>query len=102
MYAVIRRIKVQPHLVDESITRMRQGLMPFLKDEPGFIEFSLVMIGENEGVSITIFETRETAEEGNKKSLEWARDQIFPLAQGPAEIVGVGEVVFSQSKASPA
>lgn len=98
MYAVLRRIKVQPRFVEESVKRMDYGLVPLLRNEPGFVSFSVVQVGEGEGVSISIFETREDAEEGNSKSLEWAREQIFPLALGPAEIVGVGEVVLHQTK----
>jgi hypothetical protein len=30
--------------------------------------------------------------------LEWAKEQIFPLAQGPAEVIGVGEVLIHQGK----
>jgi len=96
---ILRRVKVQPGLVEESIRRIEQGLMPLVKGEQGFVEFYLVQIGENEGLSITIFETREQAEEGNRKSLEWAKEQILPLAQGPAEMVGLGEVLLHTRKA---
>jgi len=100
MYAVMRRIKVQPHFVEESIQRMHHGLVPLLRNEPGFVEIYVVLVGEGEGVSISIFETRQDAEEGNNKSLEWAREEIFPLALGPAEIVGVGEILLHQTKES--
>jgi heme-degrading monooxygenase HmoA len=98
MYAVLRRITVQPHFVEESVQRIEHGLMPLLSNEPGFVELYVVRVGEGEGVSISIFETKEQAEEGNRKSLEWAKEQIFPLALGPAEIVGVGEILLHQKK----
>jgi len=100
MYAVMRRIKVQPHLIDMLVERTERNYVPVLKNEPGFIEFSVVRVGENEAVSISIFESREEAEEGNVKALEWAREQIFPLAEGPAEMVGVGEILLHQAKES--
>lgn len=100
MYAVMRRIKVQPHLIEMLVERTERNYVPMLKNEPGFIEFSVVRVGENEAVSISIFESREEAEEGNRKALEWAREQIFLLAQGPAEIVGVGEILLQQTKES--
>lgn len=98
MYAVLRRIKVQPQFVEESVQRIEQGLVPFLRKEPGFVEMYIVLVGEGEGVSISIFESREDAEDGNRKSLEWAGEYIFPLAQGPAEIIGVGEILLHQKK----
>lgn len=100
MYAVLRRIQVQPHFVEESVQRMEHGLVPLLRNESGFVEISVVLVGEGVGVSISIFESRQDAEEGNRKSLEWAKEQIFPLAQGPAEIIGVGEIVLHQTKES--
>lgn len=99
MYAVLRRIHVQPQFVEESVKRMEHGLVPLLRKEPGFVEISVVLVGEGEGVSISIFETGQDAEEGNRRSLEWAREQIFPLALGPAEIIGVGEVLLHQTRA---
>src|SRR5579859_1387932 len=96
MYAVLRRIRVQPHLVEEAVQRIERGLVPLLKNGSGFVELDIVLVGRDEGVSISIFETREAAEKGNALSLEWAREQIFPLAQGPAEIIGVGEIVLHQ------
>ncbi|HLZ56965.1 MAG TPA: antibiotic biosynthesis monooxygenase [Ktedonosporobacter sp.] len=98
MYLILRRVNVKPDFVEESTQRIQQGLVPLVSSSPGFVAFYLVQISEHEGISITVFETREQAEEGNRKSLEWAKTEIFPLAQGPAEIVGVGEVLIHQEK----
>jgi len=100
MYAVLRRIKVQPHFIEESVQRMEHGLVPLLRSEPGFVELYVVQVGESERVSISIFQTRQDAEEGNNKSLEWAKEQIFPLAPGPAEILGVGEILLHWTRVS--
>jgi heme-degrading monooxygenase HmoA len=99
MYAVLRRIHVQPQFVEESVKRMEYGLVPLLRKEPGFVEIYVILVGEGVGVSISIFETGQDAEEGNRRSLEWAREQIFPLALGPAEIIGVGEILLHQTRA---
>jgi heme-degrading monooxygenase HmoA len=98
MYAIIRRIKVQPHLLEELAQRTEHGFLPLLRKEPGFVEFYVVRAGEDEGLSISIFETKEEAEEGNSKAFEWAKDQLFPLSKGPAEVVGIGEILLHQKK----
>jgi heme-degrading monooxygenase HmoA len=92
MYLVIRRLKVKPHLLDEAIQRFESGYVPIISNEPGFVAFYEVQVGEDEGLSISIFETQESAEDANKRALMWARENLAPLAQGPAEIVAVGEV----------
>jgi len=43
MYAVLRRIKVQPHFVEESVQRMEHGLVPLLRNESGFVELYVVL-----------------------------------------------------------
>jgi heme-degrading monooxygenase HmoA len=98
MYAVVRRIKVKPHLVGESVQRIEHGLVPLLRKEPGFVHLYIVQVGEGEGLSISVFETKEHTEEGNRKTLEWAKEHIFPLAQGPAEVVGLGEILLHKKK----
>ncbi len=98
MYTIIRRLKVKPHLVEEAIKRTEQVFLPVLRNEPGFLEFYSILVSEHEAVSISLFETKEQAEAGNNKALEWAREQLFPLAQGPAEILGAGEVVLHQKQ----
>lgn len=99
MYAVLRRIQVQPQFVEESVRRIEYGLVPLLRNGSGFVEIYVVLVGEGEGVSTSLFETKEAGEEGNRKSLEWAREQKYPLALGPAEIVGEGSVLLHQTKA---
>jgi heme-degrading monooxygenase HmoA len=98
MYAILRRIKIQPQLVGEAIRRTEHVFLPVLSNEPGFIEFYSIQIGENEALSVSLFETKEQAEEGNRKAFEWAKEQLFPLAQGPASIVGMGDVLLHQKK----
>jgi heme-degrading monooxygenase HmoA len=91
MYLVIRRLKVTPQFLDEAIQRVENGYVPIISQEPGFVEFYGVQVGEGEGVTISIFETQERAEAANKRALAWAAQHLAPLAQGPVEIVA-GEV----------
>jgi heme-degrading monooxygenase HmoA len=92
MYMVIRRLKVKPHLLGEAIQRVENGYVPIVSNEPGFVAFYGVEVGEGEGLTISVFETQESAEDANKSALVWAGENLAPLAQGPAEIVAVGEV----------
>ena len=98
MYAAIRRLRVQPGVFDEVVERDESGLVPLLRSAPGFVEFDLVQVGEDMGVSITIFETQEQAEEANRRAADWFKQNIAPLVAGPAEIVAVGELRLRKGK----
>lgn len=100
MYAAIRRLKVQPGVFDEVVQRDENGLVPLLKSVPGFVEFDLVQVGEDVGVSISIFETQEQAEEANRRAADWVKQNVAPLVAGPSEIVAVGEVRLRKGKDS--
>jgi heme-degrading monooxygenase HmoA len=92
IYVAIRRMKVQAGAIDEAVLRVEQGLVPLLSSVPGFVEEDVVQVGEDVGVTISVFETQEQAEESNRRAAEWIKGNLAPLAAGPLEIVGVGEV----------
>ena len=100
MYVAIRRLTVQPGVFDEAVQRDGEGLVPLLRSIPGFVEFDLVQVGEDVGVSILFFETQEQAEVANRQTAEWVKQNIVPLAARPAEIVAVGEVRLRTGKGS--
>jgi hypothetical protein len=99
MYAIMRQITFKPGVMEEAARRTEEFFLPFLSKEPGFIEFYSVQVGEQAALSISIFATQEQAEEGNRRAFEWAREQLFPLAEAPAHVVGMGEVLLHQKKA---
>ena len=84
MYAAIRRLKVQPGVFDEVVQRDESGLVPLLSSVPGFIEVDLVQVGEDVGVSMSIFETQEQAEDANRRAAQWVKEHVAPLIAGPS------------------
>ena len=98
MYAAIRRIKVQPGSTEEVVQLAESGLVPIISSVPGFVEYVGVQVGEDEGLTISFFETQEQAEESNRRAAEWVKQNLAPLAAGPLEIVAVGEVRFRKGK----
>lgn len=100
MYVAIRRLKVQPGVFDEVVQRDESGLVPLLTSVPGFVEFALVQVEEDVGMSITVFETQEQAEEANRRAAEWVKQYIAPLVAGPPEIVAIGEMRLYKAKHS--
>lgn len=92
MYVAIRRLKVQSGLLDEGIRRIENGFVPLISSMPGFVEYDVVQVGGDEGLSISVFESQEQAEESNRSASEWVKQNLAPLAAGPLEIFAVGEV----------
>jgi len=98
MYVAIRRLKAQPGSIDEAVRRVENELVPILSSVPGFIEYDMVQVGEDVGLTISFFETQEQAEESNRRAADWVKQNLAPLAAGPHEIVAVGEVRFRKGK----
>jgi heme-degrading monooxygenase HmoA len=98
MYAAIRRLKMKPGLIDEAVRRIENGFVPLLRSVPGFVEYVGVQVGEDEGLTISLFKTQEQAEESTRRAAEWVKQNLAPLAAGPLEIVAVGEVRFRKAQ----
>ncbi len=102
MYAVIRKLRMRS--VDEAGRRAIDGLGPILKQSPGFIGYHVVKFGNDTGVSISLFETREAAQAAHAKALGWIRENLAEFTEGEPEIIE-GEVlgsVMADKKASVA
>ena len=98
MYAAIRRLKVKSGLIDEAAQRIENGFVPIVSSVPGFVEYVGVQVGEDEGLTISLFETQAQAEESTRRAAEWVKQNVAPLAAGPHEIVAVGEVRFRTTR----
>ncbi len=97
MYVAIRRMKVKPGELDEVVRRIESGFVPLLRRMPGFVKYLGVQVGEDEDLTISVFETQAQAE-ANSSAAEWVKAHLAPLAAGPHEIVAVGEVRVRQTQ----
>ncbi len=61
MYTVIRKYDLVPGSVEEFIQQVQKSLVPIINRVPGFREYSLVEVGENEVVAISIFDSLDDA-----------------------------------------
>jgi len=98
MFVAIRRLNLQPGSIDEAVRLVEDGLVPIISSVPGFVEYDVVQVGEDVGLTISVFETQEQAEESNRRAAEWVKQNFAPLAAGPHEIVAVGEMRFRKAK----
>ncbi len=97
MYAAIRRGKANPGSLNEVARRIQEGLVPTLRNAPGFVAYYFVHYGNDEGQSITVFETQVQVEEFQKRADDWARQNVASLMQGPPQS-STGEVLIHVAK----
>ncbi|HEY7349814.1 MAG TPA: antibiotic biosynthesis monooxygenase [Ktedonobacterales bacterium] len=93
MYAAIRRGKVKLEKADEVIQHIRESVLPLVRKTPGFLSLYAVRIGEDEIITVSIFETQAGADESSTVAAEWVRTHIAPLLAGPLDISS-GEVAI--------
>jgi hypothetical protein len=97
MYAAIRRARANPSSIPEAARRIQEGNVPLLRKLPGFVAYYFVNLGNDEGQSISTFETQEAAEEANRLTVDWARHHLADLVPAPLQ-ASAGEVVIQMVK----
>jgi hypothetical protein len=85
-------MKVNSGLLVEAVQRIEIGFVPLISDMPGFVEYTVMQAGEEEGLTISVFETQEQVEESNRRAAEWAKENLAPLGAGPYEMVAAGNI----------
>jgi hypothetical protein len=89
MYASIRKYKTDSAA---EVTRLvNEEFIPRIKNLPGFLAYYLVGTGEGFMASVSVFETKDGAEESNKMAASWVKESLSGL-MGPVEITA-GEAV---------
>ena len=100
-YIRIALYTFEPDTVDEVIKQAETGMSPLFRSQPGFVAYSIIKTGETSAISLSVWESREQAEEAIQVAASWVRHN-----QKIAEVVGqvynyVGEVVFTSDTTLP-
>jgi hypothetical protein len=77
MYTAIRRYKTNS--AEMFVGRVREGFVPLISREKGFMEYCLIETGENEVTAITMFDTKEGADASNRVAADWVLKNISTL-----------------------
>jgi heme-degrading monooxygenase HmoA len=94
MYIAIRRMKVKSGLLGDAIQRIENRFVPLIRTMPGYVEYFVMQAGEEEGVTISVFERQEQAEESSRRAAEWVSQNLAAVVSGPSEIVSAGNIWF--------
>jgi quinol monooxygenase YgiN len=72
---------------EEIGRRAREGLLPALRQEPGFRAYYAARIDGGGGVfSVSVFDDREAMLTANARALDWARSSLADLPTGAFEV----------------
>jgi hypothetical protein len=93
MYVAVRQGKAHPGAIPEVARRIEGTGVPLFQALPDFVAYYFVDLGNDEGQSITVFESRQAAEEANAATVEWARGTLADLMVAPLQ-ARTGEVLI--------
>lgn len=93
MYATIRRYEGVKDTA-QAARRVSEGFVPVLRAISGFVAYYWVDAGNGVMISTSVYESREGAEQSNKKASEWARQNLSSVLPNPPATAS-GEVVAS-------
>jgi heme-degrading monooxygenase HmoA len=61
MYAAIRKYTIKPNCIHEVIQRIQGEFLLIISREPGFTAYYAVRVGDDEVLTISVFETQAGA-----------------------------------------
>ena len=70
---------LQPGKADELVLRIRNGLLPLLREQAGFVAYEVVMTGEDTAVFIHTCDTQAQAEAAMQNVASWVRENVAGL-----------------------
>ena len=97
MFATIRRYNVNPGQMSEVVKRVKQGLVPIVSKQQGFVSYRAIDAGGNVTLSVSFYQTRAAADAANKEAATWVKANLAQLIT--AIDVTVGEVVVDATAA---
>jgi hypothetical protein len=87
VFALLRKTKlVEPSVAEVAARRVREGAVPILRAQPGFL-LHLGFLSEGcEAVGISLFDDRAAAHTASGRLREWAAANMADLTQGEPEV----------------
>jgi hypothetical protein len=92
MFASIRRYNVDPGSVEEIGRLVQEGFVPIIRQIPGFVAYSIVDGGNGVVASISVYESREAAEQSNQDAADWVGENLASFMPSAPQVTA-GEVI---------
>ena len=85
MYSAIRKYSIKSNFMDEVMQRIQGEFLHIISREPGFIAYYAIRVGDNEVLTISVFETKIGAEGSTPIALEWVTKNLVGFVEGEPE-----------------
>ena len=99
MHATIRRYEgVDVTRMNEVTSKVKETLVPELRELPGFAAYYLIEAGNGVVSSLGLFETSEQADESTKVVAKWITDENLSTAIPNAPKITSGKVIVQSDR----
>ncbi len=85
MYAAIRKYSIKPQFMSEVMQRIQEDFLHIISRQPGFTAYYALRVGNNEVLTISVFETQAAAEGSTPLGFEWVKQNLAGFIQGVPE-----------------
>jgi hypothetical protein len=96
MYASFRRYRMGAGSMDDAMHLADTEFADRLAEEPGFVDYQAVAVGDDMIMSMTIFEDEEQCLASNDMAAEFVREHLEPFQIERLEVFA-GEVMISRA-----
>ena len=99
MHATIRRYEgVDVTRMNEVTSKVKETLVPQIRELPGFAAYYLIEAGNGVVSSLGLFETSEQADESTKVVAKWITDENLSTAIPNAPKITSGKVIVQSDR----
>ena len=85
MYAAIRKYSIKPQFMNEVMQRIQEEFLQIISRQPGFTAYYALRVGNDEVLTISVFETQAGAEGSTPLGFEWVKQNLAGFIQGVPE-----------------
>ena len=86
-YMAIRQYHIIPGTGEEFLHRVQAGFVPIISRMPGFIAYDALQVGNDQIVSISVFDSALGVIESTPRALQWIQENIAELIEGIPEVM---------------
>ena len=99
MHATIRRYEsIDQSRKSELVKKVDEGLLPTLRELPGFHGYSLIDAGDGVMTSVGFFDTSAQADESTRIAASWLREQKLDSVLSTQPMITRGDVVVHKTR----
>ena len=96
MFASVRRYTVGAGSIDSLMHRVDEEFAPAVSQEPGFVGYFALDMGDGNVETISIFHDKAAADASNELAAEYVREKLDEFHLTRTAVSGGGEILVSR------